>query len=352
MWRLRMMRQIKQKQKGVTLIEILLVLAIMASLLILASGYMSSKISESRRDRMVLQMEQILNAGLAYYVNNGAWPGAGVVDSNNELEKNGYLPNTGTIMSPFSYNYVVSSNTTNGTFSLCTTIPGTRNTPATGGSGYYTSTIEAGILAGRLPVAYVVDGALPSSATTCPPSSSSPCNSESCTLVSQVNIPGQNLNNARSLNFGGAYHNGACVPAPVCPGGTSMTQSIYVVPAAVSGNSDGTSTVYPVSSFMAYAVGAVSTSDPTKTDSAPTSPNNVSSCVMSGGKYVTMPCSSDVDPNGKYWRVCLFVVTENGIISTFGNPNWTAASGSVIAVTRCTPTNEPSGSGFNVFTSY
>src|SRR5579883_1527947 len=64
----------KAKERGFTLIEILLVLVIIGMFIFMGTSYIQQKTLSSRIDRTSLQMQQILNAGLAYYVTNGSWP--------------------------------------------------------------------------------------------------------------------------------------------------------------------------------------------------------------------------------------------------------------------------------------
>ena len=64
----------KLREYGFTLIEMLLVSAIVASLLILGANYMQGKLQATQVDRASVQMQQIMNAALSYYVNNGQWP--------------------------------------------------------------------------------------------------------------------------------------------------------------------------------------------------------------------------------------------------------------------------------------
>jgi len=144
----------------------------------------------------------------------------------------------------------------------------------------------------------------------------------------QVQIPGQNLNNARSLNFAGIYYAGSCVPAPVCP--LDMTPKIFVSPAGVSGVNDEptpancsptspydpntcAAQVYPLSSFTAFARGDASGN--------PVSPGapNVTGAGPLDCKVTADPtelgCEADVDGSssvgaGSYWRVCLYVRTD------------------------------------------
>lgn len=324
----------RSKFEGFTLLEMLLVTVIVASILIMLVTYTSTKTDESKRDFTATQSEQILNAGLAYYINNSTWP-----DTIDQLKTAKYLPSQ-PIKNAWGKDYIFYKNLATGTFSICSEITG-RSV-----NGTYTSIADASSLAGRLPLAYVT--------TSCAAGSNPPnpatCNNTPCAVVSTVNIPGQNLNNARSINFAGLYHNGACVPAPICPNPysaqntTGMKPAIIVAPVAVSGTYEGTDIVYPLSSFTAYAVGAPSgntaTTDPGSLPGICTNP------------VLTEACSS-LEPAGvsglSYWRVCLDVVTERGRISGSG---WTASSGTIMAITRCVPNNEPSGSAFSVFTPY
>lgn len=324
----------KSKLHGFTLIEMLLVLVIIASIILMVITYTTAKTDETKRDVTVMQFEQILNAGLAYYLNYSAWPFALA-----DLTGNRYLP-TKTIKNAWGQGYTFYNNTTTGTFSICSAITG-RKVGTT-----YTAQAEANIIAGRLPMGYVT--------TSCPnpPASPAPAacaNSMSCAVVSTVNIPGQNLNNARSINFAGLYHNGACVPAPVCPNAynaasnpTGMKPSIMAIPVSVSGNYFGGSDVYPLSSFTAYAVGDT-TNQPTLQPGLCTPATNTPA-----------PCDKTFSGDGQlssgtYWRVCLDVVTEKGRIPS---STWQLSSGTIMAITRCVPNNEPSGSGFGVFQNF
>lgn len=334
----------KTKCDGFTLLEMLLVMVIVSSIIIMFLTYTTTKTDETKRDVTVMQYEQILNAGLAYYINNSTWPtDIGVLSTNK------YLPNK-TINNSWGQGYTFYQDLTAGTFSICSTITG-RQVGAT-----YTSTMHANIIAGRLPMAYVASGACPANPApyTTPPPALAICASTTCAVVSTVNIPGQNLNNARSVNFAGLYRNGACVPAPVCPNPYSaanpngMKPAIMVVPVSVSGNYYGGTNVYPLSSFTAYAVGNLnSLNDPTTTPAkcTPTPPTQTAICdkANAGDALLT---------TGTFWRVCLNVVTEKGTISSTPPSVWQYTSGTIMAITRCVPYNEPAGSGFNVFQSY
>lgn len=312
---------LREKLKGFSLLEVLLVLAIMATIMVSLLGYTSQKSDEMRRDKTVMQVEQFLNAGLSYYVSFGSWPTLSQLQGN-------FLP-SGTINNPWGLAFSVGANT-GGTnpgsqFSVCTTIRGKQA---------YTA---ATIIAGRLPIASAIDGTV-----SCPTTSATACTktSTTCTVVSSVNIPGQNINNARSINFAGLYHNGACVAAPSCPS-TTMTPTIVVSPVSVSGMNDNNNNVYPITSFTAYAMGTTSAGSP---GAAPLNCNGTS----------TVTCS--LSASSTYWRVCLRIVTQKGMVTGGGNPSWAQTAGVILALTRCMPANEPStpeisGSSFTVFTS-
>jgi hypothetical protein len=184
-----------------------------------------------------------------------------------------------------------------------------------------------------------------------------PCDgTTTCNVVTTVGVPAQNLNNARSVNFSGIYKNGGCVPVPVCPSG--MVPQIMVSPVSVSGlyegmnGTNGTSgDAIPLTSFTAYATGPADYSF-----DAQTGPDNCVNLATNPGRY----CYSNLDvtsnpqvkeylPDGRYWRVCLEIVTEKGKLA---GSNWKMQSGSVMAITRCAPPEEPSGSNENVFEPY
>lgn len=325
--------------KGFSLLEMLLVLAIMATVMVGILSYTTQKSSEMRRDRTVLQMEQFLNAGLSYYVSFGSWP-EGLADL-----QGSFLPSN-TILNSWGQPFSVGANITDETnpgsqFSVCTTIVGQQAFAA------------ATTIAGRLPIATTLNGTvscpIPTTPTTpppAPPATTEPCTpaSTTCTVVSSVNIPGQNLNNARSINFAGLYHNGACVPAPVCPS-ENMYPTIMAIPVSVSGMNDPTSpqNVYPLSSFTAFVTGAGQDITPG---------NMPGDCTNNVAAACYQDDNGTVLPTGKYWRACLRIITQRGIVQ-YSNSN-VADAGVILVLTRCVPKNEyttPSvyGSQFTVF---
>jgi len=325
---------IRHRAKGFSLLEVLLVMAIVATIMVSILSYTTQKSDEMRRDRTVMQMEQFLNAGLSYYVSFGSWP-LKLMDLQNNL----FLPN-GTIRNAWGQVFTVGNNSTDANnpgsgplFSVCTTITGQQAFTA------------ATIIAGRLPLASALDGGTASDP--CPRATQTPCASTSttCTVVSSVNIPGQNLNNARSINFAGLYHNGACVPAPSCPNPT-MIPTIMAVPVSVTGMNDvlNASNIYPVSSFTAYVTGT------SQSDNTPT--NQPGDCDTDQPASCYLDDSTTL-PTGKYWRVCLRIITQKGVVNYKSN---NMDAGIILALTRCAPQNEyttPSvyGSPFTVFNS-
>jgi prepilin-type N-terminal cleavage/methylation domain-containing protein len=312
-----------KKQSGVTLLEMMLVMVIAAAMVSMLIGYVQQKTAEMRRDRVALQMEQILNAGLAYYVNKTTWPvttapncPAGT-ETINILQTQGYLP-TGTIVNPWGKTFNITCNAATGTFSVSTDV---------------TKTYEANILAGRVPMASIAG----------------------TVVTAMVSIPGQNLNNARAVNFAGMYKSGGCVPAPKCP--MNMKPAIFVIPTSVTGYNDpmtidpwtGTpnaANMYPITSFTAFARGD-GNGDPTagapQDCATKTSPNWISCDVAEAGT--------------QYWRVCLAIITEKGVVYPSASESLPtlhgANMGSILAITRCVPNagvETPHGSSFNVFT--
>ena len=345
------MKKMHARILGVTLIEVLLVTAIISAVLYMSMGYMQQKIRQARYDREVAQIQQILNAGLAYYLANGKWPA-----SMNCLQGKGacfaavYLPPL--MQNLFTYPpspYFVSSTATQ--FMVIA--------PILSGANFYADAIT---MAGMLPSGYA----------TAPSGPTNPCltTSGSCVLYATVPPPGQDTNNATAVNFAAVYHNGACVPVPPCPptGGTKMVASIVVAPAGVTGantapsgpagscnandQSGCTIDAYPLSSFSAAATPKADIS----TGSGPYSCKTAFT-----GAPVAAPCYDDASgtlitgqPGSEYWRVCLSVVTEKGAVvqndpSPSTNSAWGQLTGNVMAITRCIIPGEENGSGFTVW---
>src|SRR5258708_34066525 len=87
--------------KGFTLVEMLLVATIISLIIYAGFSYFQQRTLQMTINRTSMQMQQILNAGLAYYVANSTWPVAAVSTATNlsTLQGAGFLPNK-TIMIP------------------------------------------------------------------------------------------------------------------------------------------------------------------------------------------------------------------------------------------------------------
>ena len=335
-----------------TLVEVLLVLVIMSAIVMMIFNFSTQKMDELRRDKATIQIQQILNAGLSYYVNNGHWPQCPgstetqpvkcKLDKDSDLESQGYLP-TISIPNPW--------NVTDKTYYHIT--GGTQNNA----SNFYVymqtqNPVTAVTLAGRLPTAFVTTQ---TDAYKSPPTQDGSCSGgvptdQKCSyVVSSVTIPGQNLNNARSVNFASIYSSGGCVPEPVCP--TGMKSEIMAIPVSVSGifvNPHCTSVTCPfdstpITSYTAWATALGP--DSTHAPSCGGSPTNASCQITTPG------LSTD-----RFWRVCLRVETEKGTVNPaaggVGSGNyWGIAVGSILAITRCAPPNEPVGTPFQVWSN-
>lgn len=364
------------KRKGFSLIEMLLVMVVMSALLVMLINYTTQKSDQLRRENIARELQTILNSALAFYVTNGIWPGMTVgavktsctngwlnFDNTADLQIQNYLPPQASMPTVAGNSYQFHCDQTTGLFSARVVVP---------------LAADQTIIAGMVPLGSAQPGNV---------------------VQAQVNIPGQNLNNARSLNFAGVYYAGSCVPAPTCPIG--MKPNIVVTPSAVAGvsyppNCTGSSTsppydpsncsanVYPVSSFIGFARG--DNGNP----SAPTDPNGGAGAYANSNGNLgppldcetsavpqTLKCASSnnnvadvtssptdtLSSNGTlYWRVCLYVNTENGIAypnyNAPGNPAttpplpvgaataaaWGKMIGTVLVFTRCVPNNEPIGS--------
>lgn len=324
------------QQKGFSLIEVLLVLTIVSVIFGMAMVYLQQRTASMRADKAVLDMQQILNAALSYYVANGRWPTDFnppiELDSTSKLVVEKYLP-----VAPRS--------------SWVSTVGGNRYYVQSSPSTFYVGVAVQGSTGVArpwiLPTAQTIAGRLPLGFTTFRHDdfttlSSCSSNSTICFAVGGVNVPGQNLNQADAVRYANLYHHGACVPVPKCPidpqTGTQMTPEIMVAPTQVKGVNDvdtgNPENVYPISSFQAYSTGSGTDTDPP-------------ACI--GGSPV--PCGSGSDPIGTtYWRVCLQVVTERGEVTSTPANAW-GQYATLLAITRCKINNEAAGSPFTVYSN-
>lgn len=349
------MNHIKRKKhlQGVTLIEILLVLVIVSAVIWGSISFLQQRALQTRIDRTAIQMQQILNAGLAYYVINGYWPPAasapaGPLDCLKGLNPTfspapSPLPSCNTIYLPDSLlnnswgnPYQIAN--TGSLFYVYSEISSSTASPTPSGSALAVASTIAGIL----PLSYVT-----TETATIPPVAGGtipPCTNTdtSCMVVASVNIPGQSLNNARGVNFAGLYHHGGCVPVPVCPTSstspTTLRPQIMIVPVSVSGvNTTNTNDVYPISSFTAYAKG----------------PPNATPPACDGTYATAKPCSPvNAISGATYWRACLQVMTTKGNVGETnlgtGAQEW-GSKVTLMAITRCAPSGEPAGSSDSVY---
>ncbi|TAK77652.1 MAG: type II secretion system protein [Gammaproteobacteria bacterium] len=339
----------KEKMKGVTLIEIMLVLVVVSMLIVMGVNYTQQQVLTNKIDKTVVDMQQILNGALTYYVQHSTWP----CPSGSTCRINDptvFMPvgslaanpwGTGWTSSPAS-GYAVAQSTDGSIFYVFVSLPSSMTSlPAV-----------AQTLTGKLPLSF-----LTSAYSTAPTTLGSCTTGSSCWVGASVTIPGQNLNNAGNISFAGLYKTGGCVPVPTCPvdlKGNAMTAQVMVVPASVSGvydapsNNGGTNctsssqtgcsvNVYPLSSFTAFATGG--------TDNTPKGCTTTTDDPCYGTDY-------NDQLTGKYWRVCLSVTTQKGTVSpgsSSATNAWGAVEGTVMAVTRCAPQNETTGSSFSVW---
>jgi type II secretory pathway pseudopilin PulG len=350
----------KRKIIGFTLLEVLLVLVIGTTILGLVLNYTTLTTDQFRRNKEAVQIQQILNAALAYYVQYGRWPGNTngqwtCLDSNHNLMSSNYVPagkgasgipgcSGSTIwLSAYSTPFSTGWDTTTNNFYVITQIPTAKSAPT-----------NSLVISGMLPL-----GVTATANGSAPPVTAASCLATgSCYVSSGVSPPGQSLNNARSINFAGIYHHGACVPAPTCPTNTSPT--VFVVPISVSGVSyKGSTDTYPISSFTAYAYGAAGTPPGTapvlgggSTVASCATPSSGLACSASGPGSAVTPAGA-ISTSISYWRVCMQVQTSQGLVSTTntgaGAESW-GQYATVAAFTRCVPNNEPFGSDISVFT--
>lgn len=312
-----------RNKKGFTLIEMLLVLVVAASVVMMIVGFTTQKADELRRDRTSMQIQQILNAAVSYYVNYAAWPTDAPGSFPVLLQTDGFLP-TGTFKNPWGNGYTVAAWTANpqgGNYKNTTS-------PKYGISTTFPNSNEATIIAGRLPFAVAAGN----------------------TVTAYVSVPVQSLNNARSVNFAQVYNSGACVPQPVCP--INSSPSLFVVPVQVNGvyNAPSTpSTLSPLTGYTAFArgpgtLGTLTSCDGTLTNQpcAETTTTNMPQTDNPGG------------PTNYYYRVCLAIETDQGTVSPTNN-TWGVAAGTILVITRCQPNGtfpsggEQIGTQFNVW---
>lgn len=123
---------IKQDLSGFSLIEVMLLLAIMASVLMVGMCNYEIEVRNFKVDKTALQLQQWLEAAMAYYVDHQQWPQGTEQQPLRTLISTGYLPAaSGTtdtpIHNPWGNDYaaqsVISASNPNGYFEVSTNIP-------------------------------------------------------------------------------------------------------------------------------------------------------------------------------------------------------------------------------------
>lgn len=84
-------------QRAFTLIELLFVIAIIAVIASLGLSTVTQRAQEAKVEKAALQMQQLLQAGMTYYVDNGCWPGASECSPGVPNFANNYIPTGGNI---------------------------------------------------------------------------------------------------------------------------------------------------------------------------------------------------------------------------------------------------------------
>ena len=334
-------------RKGFTLIEMMLVMVIVSMFIFMGVGYVQQRAVAQRIDITTLQLQQLLNVGLSYYVSNGSWPystATQITSGGPSKLRPNYIPTGTMVASPFGGQYGVTSVTTSKppvSSLFYAYVPITMSTSSV-------ATSYAKIIAGRLPMGYIADSA-PSGSNSVPAAVTT-CSSTTCYVIAAVNIPGQNLNNASAVNFAGTYNHGGCVPAPTCPvdaNGNTMQPQIMLAVTGVSGVNQASNTnVYPISSFTAYVSQSAPSANPANCYNPywGGSTNAGTNCATTNTTYN----DGSIAPNG-YWRVCMQVVTMNDDVSNSNGGAYWGNNVKILAFTRCAINNEPAGSTFNVY---
>lgn len=106
-----MKKKYKSKLLGFTLIELLFVIAISSILVSLGIVMMQQRNQQAKVEKTALQMQQLMLAGLAYYVDNNCWPETGTCLATTPLFDK-YIPINGRT-NPWGSSYAFSIQTAN-----------------------------------------------------------------------------------------------------------------------------------------------------------------------------------------------------------------------------------------------
>jgi type II secretory pathway pseudopilin PulG len=296
-----------KRQAGVSWVEVTLVLVIISAVVVMGMVFMKHYSTNMRIDKTAVQMQQILNDSMAYYVTNGTWP-----EDISTLTAAHFFSSDP--VSPWADQpYYISQDAKKEKLYVWTEIsikkPGV-------------AISYANDIASQLPFGYMSagDGSTPPTETA--------CSGTVCTVVAYVTIPQQNQNNA-GMNFGGLYHHGSCVPVPQCPAdatGIPIVPSVYMVPASVSGSSDAATAAsdnYQMSNFTGYAMGGNDTSPPECEGDAPDTQQDCSQLT-------------NAPPSQRYWRACASFISTDGANGNSSGAQYVT----LMALTRCAGANQ------------
>lgn len=297
---------IMKKQQGFSLLEVMLVLVILVALGTLAISTMRSKMINVRLERTAAQMQQVTQSAVSYFIDNHMWPSNDLSFTNDgisTLAQENYLPqamldDNGQFISSWGAPYETRLSDSEGRNFLVSVDVGNES--------------YASVLRGMLPMAYI-DGT---------------------TVITSVNVPSYNYNNAQSVSHMGIYNLGACVPEPACP--TGMKAQITTTPAGIAGVTSVNpvdKSITPIQSFMAYAYGKNSTDRSPAPDPLVCPNQNTGNSTCSGGQ------------TGNYWRACLSGTASGGEIVDFSEQNNHAIQ--ILAMTNCVPKGNSSFTQFN-----
>lgn len=198
------------KIKGVTLLEMLLVIAVTTTLMVGTLSLVRNKAANVKNDKAVLVMQQWLQAAISYYVVNQGEAKQGVDLKSILVQKSFMPPNVD--MNPWGKAYDVYL--TGKTIIVSTTVPES----------------QAKIIQGNLP--YTPEA--------------KPTEQANVVLAAPVPVP-----DAAAIQYSdivaGTQRNYATVPAPICP--DEMTPEIFTVPVMYSSGDIS----YPIVQVGAYA---------------------------------------------------------------------------------------------------
>lgn len=278
----------KHSQRGFTIIELLLVIALIAAMSVSGIALFQQRTTQLKIEKTALQIQQWLQAAMSYYVDNGAWPTdvSQLLQDANNSTKAYYLP-LSVANNPWGYAYSIQPIQNNRLIEVTVNVP----------------VFNAGNL---LAYAQRIAARLPNATAT---------GTATTALVSaDANVPGSAIhtNNGNSISIIGIYK----ITVPVKQG--------YEVPKPTEQQCPSASNVANVY----YSLSAIQNLnvDPTK-----------------GWMLSNIENAIDIDPkstyynnyhNGNLWKPDLFVQMYQGVSKTAPIPR---NAGILIAIVTCEP---------------